>query len=127
MRTPPGRRTPGTASGAETELAPGTAEPGLYRIGETAMYSVDPLCRRSAPLQQAVQAQSAFVGLNPEDAERLGLAEGAPARVGQGDARVELEVRVLPSVPAGGVWLRGGTCMTSTLGHAVGPITVEVA
>jgi NADH-quinone oxidoreductase subunit G len=119
--------SPGTAPGADAELAAEANEPGLHRIGETAMYSVDPLCRRAAPLQQTVQAQSRFVGLNPADAERLGLADGATARVSQGDSQVELEVKVTRRVPAGGVWLRSATCMTSTLGHAIGPVTVEVA
>jgi NADH-quinone oxidoreductase subunit G len=117
----------GPASGGEAELPPLSADSGLHRIGEVAIYSVDPLCRRAKPLQQTVQAQNQSVGLNPADAGRLGLADGATARVAQGDAPVELEVRVTGRVPEGGVWLRSATCVTSTLGHAIGPVTVEVA
>jgi len=104
-----------------------SAEPGLYRIGEVAMYSVDPLCRRAAPLQQTAQAKNEFVALNPSDAERLGLADGAMARVTQGDAQIEVAVTVTGRVPVGGAWLRSATCVTRTLGPAVGPVTVEVA
>ena len=118
---------PGIPSGVEPDLPAGSGGSGLYRIGETAMYSVDPLCRRAAPLQQTVQAQSRFVGLNPADAERLGLAEGAAARVSQGEGEVELEVKVTHRVPEGGVWVRSATCATSTLGHAIGPVRVEAA
>ena len=104
-----------------------SAEPALYRIGEVAMYSVDSLCRRAAPLQQTAQAKNEFVALNPSDAERLGLADGAMARVTQGDAQIEVAVTLTGRVPAGGAWLRSATCVTQTLGPAVGPVTVEVA
>ena len=100
---------------------------GLYRIGEVPMYSVDPLVRRSLPLQQTAQADSMFLGLNPADAERLGLTDGAKARVRQGDRQAEFEVTVSGRVPAGGAWLRSATCATRELGPAVAPIIVEVA
>jgi NADH-quinone oxidoreductase subunit G len=100
---------------------------GLYRIGELAMYSIDALCRRSEPLQQTVQAQSQFVGLNPADAQVLGLANGAMARVRQGESSTDLEVRIRQEVPAGGVWVRSAICATRELEQAVAPIIVEVA
>ncbi|NNJ66349.1 MAG: molybdopterin-dependent oxidoreductase, partial [Xanthomonadales bacterium] len=117
----------GPVRGAQPDAGLAGAGPGLFRIGELAMYSVDPLCRRAESLQQTTQAHSGFVGLNPDDAERLGLADGATARVRQGGAAIEIEVRVTRRVPAGGVWLRSATCVTRELGHAVGPIEVEVA
>jgi NADH-quinone oxidoreductase subunit G len=97
-------------------------EQGLYRIGELAMYSIDALCRRSQALQQTVQADSQFIGLNPLDAIRLGLTDGGKARVCQGDNDTELEVRFSERVPQGGVWLRSGN---GELGQAVAPIIVE--
>jgi NADH-quinone oxidoreductase subunit G len=124
-----GSRAP--RSRARRTLREPAAEQGLYRIGEVAMYSVDPLCRRAAPLQQTAQAQSRFVALNPADAGRLGLAGGAVARVRQGggsaEARAELEVVVSDDVPAGGAWLRSATCDTRLLGAAIAPIVVEPA
>jgi NADH-quinone oxidoreductase subunit G len=119
--TPIGRST------ADTALrAPVYAE-GLYRIGELPMYSVDALVRRSGPLQQTAQAQVHYLGLSREDADRLGLNDGAVARVRQGDASAEIEVRVTDEVPAGGAWLRTATCAVRELGPAVAPIVVEVA
>ena len=97
---------------------------GLYRIGELAMYSIDALCRRSEALQQTVQADSQFVGLNPADAIALGLTNGGKARVRQGGNDAELEVRFSDRVPEGGAWLRSGT---GKLGQAVAPVIVEVA
>jgi len=99
-------------------------EKGLYRIGELAMYSVDGLCRRAEALQNTIQADSQFVGLNPLDANRLGLTDGGTARVRQGENEVKVEVRFSDRVPQGGVWLRSGTGM---LGQAVAPVIVEVA
>ncbi|MEJ8568471.1 NADH-quinone oxidoreductase subunit NuoG [Elongatibacter sediminis] len=100
---------------------------GLFRIGEVPMYAVDALCRRSAPLQQTVHAESDFVGLNPADADRLGLTHDGKARVRQGTAFVELPVRVTDQVPSGGAWVRSATEFGRTLGPASGPIKVEVA
>jgi len=115
------------ATPAETDLVPASHEDGLYRIGDLAMYSIDPICRRSSPLQQTSQAQNMSLGLNPADAARLGLTGGAMARVRQGEHVAELEVSVSDSVPAGGAWLRSAICATRELGHAVAPIIVEVA
>ncbi len=99
----------------------------LFRIGEVPMFSVDALCRRSDPLQATDHADSQFVGLNPKDAHRLGLIHRGRARVRQGEHFIETEVRVSDKVPAGAAWLRSATCQTRELGHAVGPVSVEVA
>ncbi len=58
----------------------------LERIGEMPLYSVDPLCRRAAPLQQTGDARAAAgLHLHPETAAELGLGESARARVKQVD------------------------------------------
>jgi len=109
------------------ELKAVTAAEGLFRIGEVPMYSVDSLCRHSEPLQETVQARGTYVGLNPEDADRIGLVHGARARVGQDGEQIEIDVKVDDSVPAGGVVLRSATAVARELGHAVATVTVEVA
>jgi len=112
---------------AEPDLAQTTYENSLYRIGEIPMYSIDAICRRSLPLQETAQAQNLFLGLNPEDAARLGLGDGEKARVRQGEHDAEFEVSISDSVPAGGAWLRSAICATRELGSSVAPIIVEVA
>ncbi|MEE8340012.1 MAG: NADH-quinone oxidoreductase subunit NuoG [Xanthomonadales bacterium] len=114
----------GNMASGDGDLKYPSHDKGLYRIGELAMYSVDALCRRSEALQQTVQADSRFVGLNPRDAIALGLTDGGKARVRQGENEVELEVRLSDRVPEGGAWLRSGT---GELGQAVAPVIVEVA
>jgi len=91
------------------------------------MYSVDAVCRRSLPLQETAQARNEFLGLNPEDAARLGLAEGGKARVRQGEHDVELDVSISDSVPAGGALIRSASSASCELGPAVAPVIVEVA
>ncbi len=106
------------------ELPPLKETSGMVRAGEVPMYSVDALCRRSDPLQQTVHAKSGFLGLNPADADRLGLSEGGMGRVEQGGGAVELPVRVTGAVPAGAVWVPSGTCSARLLGDAIGAVTV---
>ena len=112
---------------AEPDLDQPTYENSLYRIGEIPMYSIDALCRRSLPLQETAQAQNLLLGLNPEDAARLGLGDGARARVRQGEHNAEFEVSISNSVPAGGAWLRSASSASCELGSAVAPVIVEVA
>jgi len=100
---------------------------GLYRAGEVGLYSVDPLCRRSAPLQQTAPAADDHAVLNPADADRLGLSDTDRARVSQGGDAVEIDVRVDERVPVGGVWLRSATGAARALGPAVAPVELEVA
>jgi NADH-quinone oxidoreductase subunit G len=111
----------------ELSISKGAEKSSLYRVGEVPMYSVDALCRRSDALQQTKHAASQFAGLNPADAERLGLVDGGRARVRQGEKFIETDILVSDKVPVGAAWLRSGTCLTRDLGTAVGPISVEVA
>jgi NADH-quinone oxidoreductase subunit G len=108
-------------------LGQSDARPGLMRVGEVPMFSVDALCRRALALQETSHADSQFVGLNAIDAQRLGLIDGGRARVRQGEQFIETEVRVSDKVPQGAAWLRSATCLARGLGPAVGPISVEVA
>ena len=111
------------ASAAPSEPALGEtgAGEGLHRIGDLPVYAVDALCRRAQPLQNTVHADVDWIGLNAADAARIGLADGASARVSQGGMRIS------DRVPEGGAWLHSATCATRKFGHAFAPINVEVA
>jgi len=85
------------------------------------------VCRRSEHLQQTVHAENTFVGLNPDDAGRKGLADGHEVKVSQGDTHVILPVRLCGELPAGAVWVKSATAVSSTLGDSFGPISVEAA
>ncbi len=115
--------TPGTDG---VPANPARRENGLHRVGETPMFSVDALCRRAPALQCTAHAANDFVGLNPGDAQNLGLSDGVSAMIRQGGACVELKVMISERVPAGAAWVRTSTCRTVELGSATGPVQVEV-
>ena len=112
---------------SEVKLVAPKAEGDFYRVGEVAMYAVDALCRRSEHLQQTVHAENAFVGLNPDDAGRKGLADGHEVKVSQGDGHVILPVRLCDELPAGAVWVKSAIEAGILLGDSFGPISVEAA
>ncbi len=109
------------------ELTAPEAGADLHRVGEIAMYGVDALCRRSEYLQQTIQAETAFVGLNPHDAGSKGLVEGREVRVSQGSTGLMLPLRICHELPEGAVWLKTATEAGCALGDSFGPISVEAA
>jgi NADH-quinone oxidoreductase subunit G len=100
---------------------------GLYRLGDVPIYSADAMCRRSAPLQETVHAVNGCINLNPEDAGKLGLGDGAMAQISQGGCSAELPVRLVAEIPPGVARLPAATNAHSQLGAAFGPITVTAS
>jgi NADH-quinone oxidoreductase subunit G len=97
----------------------------LYRIGEVPLYSVDALCRRAQALQATVHAQEPWLGLHPEDAQALGLADGVQAEVSQGGDWVEMVVRCSRAIPQGGARVPCAVPQLAALGPAQGPVEVR--
>jgi len=112
---------------AEVEMPAPQTGGDLYRVGDVAMYAVDGLCRRSEYLQMTAQAENDFVGLNPDDAGSKGLVEGREVKVSQGGGHIMLPVRICDELPAGAVWIKSATGVSSALGDSFGPISVEAA
>jgi NADH-quinone oxidoreductase subunit G len=112
---------------ADIELPSPQSGGDLYRVGETAMYAVDALCRRSEYLQQTVHADNAYVGMNPDDAGSKGLVEGRDVKVSQGARQAILPLRICHELPTGAVWVKSATETSSVLGDSFGPINVEAA
>ena len=111
-------------SAVEVELDPPVSGGDLYRVGEVAMYGVDAVCRRSDVLQQTVHAESAFVGMNPDDAGSRGFTDGHDVRVSQDSGQVTLPLRICHELPAGAVWLKSATNSGIALGDSFGAISV---
>ncbi|HER34774.1 MAG TPA: NADH-quinone oxidoreductase subunit G, partial [Halothiobacillaceae bacterium] len=95
---------------AHVEWSSGDAGRGGYqRIAPVAMYGIDPVIRRCAPLQATEKAElQRHVLVNPADAEREGWEDDMTAAIEQGDARVELPLRVDYRVTPGTVVVFGG-------------------
>jgi NADH-quinone oxidoreductase subunit G len=108
----------------EVKLAVAVVE-GLERIGETPLYQLDPIVRRSPALQATVDAASPVAWMGSEWMTRLGLTEGSLVRVSQGDATVELPLRRDDRLAVGALRVAAAHPLTAVLGARLGPISVE--
>ena len=100
---------------------------GFLRVGETPMYAVDALVRRSAPLQQTKDADVAYAQFSPDDAKRLKLEAGDAVSLRHNGTRVVLPVKFDDSIAQGEVWVPGGLAATVALGPLSGALEVEKA
>ena len=125
---PPSGPAP-TSAPAPSEEEGGTSAAGasLRRVGDVPVYAVDPLVRRSEPLQRTVEAPAPAARVNPALARALGVAGGGVATVRQNGAERALEVAADPAVPEGCVLLHAGVAHSVGLGPSWGPITLEPA
>lgn len=69
-------------------VIPGNMADALERVGETPLYQLDPIVRRSAALQATADAATPVAWLGSEWMTRLGISEGSQVRVSQGTAQV---------------------------------------
>jgi anaerobic selenocysteine-containing dehydrogenase len=95
---PPGADPPGRASPEPVELT-GPSD-GLALVTYPLLLDGASMLARAADLNRETPA--AFVEVHPDDAGRLGLADGGTAEVDFGDGRTaRLPVRVAPTVAPG--------------------------
>ncbi len=103
-----------------------TANGGLERIGDVAIYSIDALVRRAASLQMTPDAgAAALVHLNSRQAEQSGVRDGYTVTVTQGTAAKVMDVCIDERVADGCAWIQAGTVAAASLGAAFGPVTIE--
>ena len=100
------RNAPAPVS-AQAARAPNrsAAASGLVRIATVPIFRSDAVVRRAPALQAHPLTGKAAVGLHPEDALLLGLAQDASARISGAGAEVELPVIVTRAVPRGAAWI----------------------
>jgi NADH-quinone oxidoreductase subunit G len=112
---------------AEVPIAGAPANGALDLIAPVSMHRLDPLVRRAGALQRTADAGDDDVHLHPGLAQTLGLADGARARLRQGDAMIELPASLDPSVPEGAVMLSAAREPASRLGACSGPVSLTKA
>ena len=100
---------------------------GLTRVATVPLYRSDAVVRRSPALQAHPLTGKAAVGLNPEDALALGLANDASASVKGGDAEVVLPVVITRAVPRGAAWIESTWPETRALPPTGAALTVARA
>ncbi len=102
--------------------APAVASAGLRRVVDVPIYAVDGLVRRSAPLQQTVDATNGAAHLNAATAAQAGVAAGTDVRVRQGGGECVVSLVVDERVPDGCVYLPAGVAATAALGTVDAPV-----
>jgi NADH-quinone oxidoreductase subunit G len=122
------------AVAARTDAWTGTGRPQL--LGDLTLFTypllVDEgrLSEGAAELKAALE-DGAFVELHPEDADKRGLADGAPVRLRTDAGEAELPCRVTEEIAAGSVFVpfnQPGLAANALLGGGfVEPVVVEAA
>ena len=97
---------------------------GLQRIADVPIYFADPLVRRSAPLQDTLDAAEPDASMSGATLQRLGLGEADRVRVVQGTGEAELVVSRDDGVPADCVRIPAGHRLTAGLGAMLGTVQV---
>jgi NADH-quinone oxidoreductase subunit G len=116
------------ANDTRVEIAqPAARANGLERVADVPIHFADPLVRRSAPLQQTVDAKPPTARMSAETLAGIGVEAGGRVRVQQGGGEAVLAVTVDAGVPAGVVRIAAAHPSTSGLGGLSGPVTVERA
>ncbi|MCX7556592.1 NADH-quinone oxidoreductase subunit NuoG [Xanthomonadaceae bacterium JHOS43] len=105
-----------------------TARDGaLQSVTTRAIYRIDAVTRRSAPLAAHPLTAGARVALNPEDALARSLSDGAIAKVDDGRGTAALPVAVSTRVPRGAVWIERGYDATAAVAGTGAWLTVTRA
>jgi len=94
-------------------LPPRAAAPAgaLVRVATWPIYRIDAVLRRATALNAHPLNRPAAVRINASEAGRLGLADGAPVRIGE----TTLPLVVDLAVPDGAVWIEAAQEATATL------------
>ncbi len=100
---------------------------GLVRVGHVPIYALDQTTRAADALQRTPLAVGFELGLHPDDAARLGLAEGDLATVSQGAAVVSVPVVIDDALAQGAARLPAAVPGAESLGPAIGPVEVKTS
>ena len=100
---------------------------GLTRIGYLPLYAVDPLVRRSKPLQATGDAITAAVYINSNTASQQGLAAKDVVQVVQAQYHAPLPVVIDEGVPDQCVFIPAGVPGSELLGDAYGSVELQQA
>jgi len=99
----------------------------VERLADVSIYAVDPIVRRSEPLQKTRDARSPKAWANARTLAKFGLQSGDKARVRQGEARALLECGLDDGLADNVVRIPAGHSSTSTLGAMFGAVSLEKA
>jgi NADH-quinone oxidoreductase subunit G len=111
----------GITAGASTPAA----ATGLQRIADVPIYFADPLVRRAPSLQKTRDARVPRAWMNARLMQKLGLADGQPVRVRQGEGSAKLVAALDERLPDDCVRVAAAHAATAPLGPMFGALEVE--
>ena len=109
----------------EEEPSALVAAPGLQRVGYVPIYFSDAIARRSEALQKTALAAAPCAWMNAALMARLGVREGEPVLVRQGEGEARLNAALDAALADECVRVAAGHPLTANLGPMFGLITVE--
>ena len=105
----------------------GAGSNGLMRVGHLPLYAVDPLVRRSDPLQATRDTIMAAAYINSKTASQQGLSANQTVRIAQDQYSNSLPVVIDEGVPDQCVFIPAGVNDSQSLGDAYGNVEIEQA
>jgi NADH-quinone oxidoreductase subunit G len=97
------------------------------RVGHLPIYTVDPLVRRSEPLQATRDTIMAAAYINSKTASQQGLSANQEVRVVQAQYSNNLPVVIDEGVPDECVFIPAGVKDSQSLGDAYGSVELQQA
>ena len=98
---------------------------GLQRIADVPIYFADPLVRHAPSLQKTRDARAPRAWMNAKLLRELGVAEGQPVRVTQGEGAAKLAAALDERLPDGCVRVAAAHASTMDLGPMFGTLELE--
>lgn len=99
----------------------------IERVADVPIYFSDAIVRRADSLQLTSDAKAPKATISAVLAEQLGVADGSPIKVSQGQGSAVLTASVDPKLPANVVRVSAAHPSTNGLGAMFGAISVEKA
>jgi NADH-quinone oxidoreductase subunit G len=109
----------------EVALPAAPPAPGVQRMGEVTIYRTDSIVRRAHALQSTHDAAPPRAWMSGALMQRLGLREGDPVRVTQGQGMAVLPAARDDGLPAECVRIVAADPATAMLGALFGSVTLE--
>ncbi|MBV8031073.1 MAG: NADH-quinone oxidoreductase subunit NuoG [Betaproteobacteria bacterium] len=113
------------SNGISSDAGQAERSAGIERVADVPIYFADPIVRRSAPLQETVDARPPRAWMNGKLLARLGVSSGDPLLVRQGDGQARLTAAQDDGLPDECVRLSAAHASTAPLGSMFGTLQLE--
>jgi NADH-quinone oxidoreductase subunit G len=114
-------------NGIDAPAQPAWSPPGIQRIADVPIYFADPLVRRAPALQRTRDARAPRAWMNRRLLQQLGVAEGQPVLVRQGEGSAKLPAALDDRLPDACVRVAAAHPSTAALGPMFGSLSLEKA